>query len=84
MDKLIFRYLFKRKIRLISDLKYASHHEIGTWHRNDDSLWEWLTFKNDVRRITVTFEQNGITEQIAITVEQATAVAVALNGLVEE
>ena len=83
-DKLMICYLFKTKIRSVSHLKYASHHEIGTWVRNDDSLVEWLTWKNDVRRITLTFEQNGETEQIAVTVEQAEAVAVALNGLVKK
>ena len=80
-DKLLFCYLFKTKIRSLSDLKYASHHELGTWYRNDDSWLEWLTWKNDVRRITVTFDNNGIKEQIAVTVQQAESVVVALNAL---
>ena len=83
-DKLMICYLFKTKIHSVADLKYASHHEIGTWVRNDDSLWEWLTWKNGVRRITLTFEQNGITEQIAVTVAQAEAVVVALNALAKK
>ncbi len=85
-NELVFPCAFHQKRIELSAIEYVSYTELGEWIRREGGLFTLLyLFKNDVRRLTITFKEEDTLKHFRVgNVLDASAVATAINGMVEQ
>lgn len=85
-NDLVFPYAFHQKRIDLSAIEYVSYNELGEFHRSEGGLFTVLyLFKNDVRQLTITVKEEDTLKHFRVgNVLDASAVATAINGMVEQ
>lgn len=84
-EQLVLHLLFRKKTVPLSEFKYVSYRELGTFEKRNGFISNIYFLKNDIRTLFVTYRRNGTDKCIYVLMcMDAVAAAAAITALAEK
>lgn len=81
----IFCFFLRKKVIPVDSIQYVHYSERNTFNSADDILSSLYVLKHDIRKLTITYTENGTTKKFSLVgIRDASAVAAAIDLIVKQ